>query len=121
MGAQLGIQKNSNLKGNSALWGWYSKLTGIVYSLIIAVECICAGVSKTFEVDVRVNQYKGLCEAVLITTPQKADTEKLSFYVLEGLKIMDGRSLVMMTDKLGQPPILASVIIKTIIFLLKLC
>lgn len=34
---------------------------------------------------------------------------------------MDGRSLVMMTDKLGQPPILASVIIKTIIFLLKLC
>lgn len=79
------------------------------------------GVSKTFEVhvDVRVYQYKGLYEAVLITTPQKADTEKLRFYVLAGLKIMNGRWLVMMTDKLGQPPILASVIIKTIIFLLK--
>lgn len=65
------------------------------------------------------DQYKGLYEAVLITIPQKADTKKLSFYVLAGLKIMDGSWLVMMTDKLGQPPILASVIIKAIIFLLK--
>jgi len=64
-------------------------------------------------------QYKGLYEAVLINTSQKADSKKLSFYVLAGLKIMDSSWLVMMTDKLGRPPILASVIIKAIIFLLK--
>ena len=70
------------------------------------------------------SKYKGLYEAVLITIPQKGDTKKVSFYVLAGLKIMDSRLLVMMTDKLGQPLILASEIIKTIIFCLsniKLC